>query len=308
MPWFQFSFSVGRPVYYDPLFSYYAVVNVRQNPQWIVQVREAYVLRRDNVALRPPGTYAEQVRVMRNVSITRDITVVDHRNMAMPLRQLAADRIAGRNLRLEHVAEAERRQIQRQATELHQMREQRAQLERQVARSGPASRPRTANLPHSPVASHPAARPAGHPGGHPAAHPGAEGARAAVAHREAAAGGHEAARGVERAGAGRGASGHAGRAGRGCGGRPASRGGRGGGTTRGSPSRPGREPPRADASDPPRRGSDVLIEGGFARPFFFRSQGRPATPFRPVFAMRICPIPTGPGRHHAGSAPFPFSG
>ena len=67
VPWFSFSFSVGRPVYYDPLFSYYAVVNVRQNPRWIVQVREAYVLRRDNVAMRPPGTYAEQVRIERNV-------------------------------------------------------------------------------------------------------------------------------------------------------------------------------------------------------------------------------------------------
>jgi hypothetical protein len=197
VPWFQFSFSTGRPAYYDPLFSYYAVVNVRQNPQWIVQVRQAYILRRDNIAMRPPGTYAEQIRVMRNVSITRDITVVDHRNMAMPLRELAADRIAGRNLRLEHVAAAERQQIVRQTAELHQMREQRAQLERQVARDGPASRPRTASLPHSPVASHPAARPAGHPGGHP----GAEGARAAVAHREAAAGEREAARGGERAGA-----------------------------------------------------------------------------------------------------------
>lgn len=194
VPWFSFSFAMGRPAYYDPLFSYYAVVNVRENPRWIAQVREAYVLRRDNVALRPPGTYAEQVRIMRNVSITRDITVVDHRNVAMPLRQLAADRIAGRNLRLEHVAEAERRTIQRQAAELHQMRDQRAELERQVARSGPASRPRTASLPHSPVASHPAARPAGHPGGHP----GAEGARAAVAHREAGMGSHEAAsRGFE---------------------------------------------------------------------------------------------------------------
>jgi hypothetical protein len=192
VPWFSFSFAVGRPAFYDPLFSYYAVVNVRENPRWVAQVREAYVLRRDNVALRPPVTYAEQVRVMRSVSITRDITVVDHRNVAMPLRQLAADPIAGRNLRLEHVAEAERRVIQRQATELHQMREQRAQFEHQAARSGPASRPRTVSLPHSPVASHPASRPAGHPGGHPSAHPGGEGARAAVAHREGAAGGREA--------------------------------------------------------------------------------------------------------------------
>ena len=132
VPWFSFSFAVGRPVYYDPLFSYYAVVNVRQNPRWIVQVREAYVLRRDNVAMRPPVTYAEQVRVMRNVSITRNITVIDHRNMAMPLHQLAADPIAGRNLRLVRVAEAERRTIQRQGAELHRVRQQRATLEREV--------------------------------------------------------------------------------------------------------------------------------------------------------------------------------
>ena len=176
-PWFSFSVGVGRPVFYDPLFSYYAVVNVRQNPRWIMQVREAYVLRRDNIALRPPVTYAEQIRVMRSVSITRDVTVIDHRNVAMPLRELAADRIAGRNLRLEHVAEAERRQIQRQATELHQVRQQRAQLERQVAAGRPATRPDGGSAPHSPVASHPAARPEGHPGGHPTPHPGGEGAR-----------------------------------------------------------------------------------------------------------------------------------
>ncbi len=189
VPWFSFSFSVGRPAFYDPLFSYYAVVNVRQNPQWIVQVREAYRMRVADVRLRPPVTYAEQVRISRNVSITRDITVVDHRNMAMPLHQLARDPIAGRTLRLEHVAEAERRTIQRQATELHQLREQRAQLERQVARSGPANRPRTVSMPHSPIASHPSARPAGHPGG--------DGARAAVAHRDEAARGREAGGGLE---------------------------------------------------------------------------------------------------------------
>lgn len=184
VPWFSFNFAVGRPVYYDPLFSYYAVVNVRQNPQWVLQVREAYRMRAADVRLRPPVTYAEQVRITRNVSITRDVTVVDHRNMAMPLRQLARDPIAGRTLRLERVAEAERRTIQRQATELRQLRAERAQLERQAARSGPSNQPRRTTLPRSPVASYPASRPAGHPGGHPAAHNGADGPRAAMARRE----------------------------------------------------------------------------------------------------------------------------
>ncbi len=126
VPWFSFSFSTGRPAYYDPLFSYYAVVNIRQNPQWIVQVRRAYAMRMHNVALRPPVTYAEQVRVMRNVTITRNITVVNHRSMAMPLRELRADPIAGRNLRMVRVGEAERQQIRRQVAAVHQMREQRA--------------------------------------------------------------------------------------------------------------------------------------------------------------------------------------
>jgi hypothetical protein len=119
---------------------------------------------------------------MRSISITRDINVIDHRNMAMPLRQLAADRMAARTMRLEHVAAAERQQIMRQTAALHQMREQRAQLERTAARDGFSNRPRTMSLPHSPVAAHPTARPADHPGGHP----GGEGARAAVAHRDEA--------------------------------------------------------------------------------------------------------------------------
>lgn len=165
VPWFSFSVAVGRPVFYDPLFSYYAVVNVRENPRWAMQVREAYALRRENVALRPPRTYAEQVRVLREVSITRDIHAIDHRNMAMPMHQVAADRRTGQDLRLERVAAAERQQIRRQATELHQLREHRAQGERQAAASGPASRPRTAELRRSPVGAHVVG---GYPGGEPA--------------------------------------------------------------------------------------------------------------------------------------------
>ena len=193
VPWFSFSFSVGPPLFYDPLFSYYAVVNVRQNPNWIVQVRQTYVLRRDTPAMRPPGTYAEQVRIERNVSITRDITAVDHRTMGMSLSRLAADPVAGKNLRMVRVSEAERQQIRRQVTQLHQAREQRAHQEREAARTGMPKRPRSVSMPHSPIAAHPAARAAGHTGEH------AGGARAAVAHRgeeeRGSARGTEAARG-----------------------------------------------------------------------------------------------------------------
>jgi len=163
-PWFSFTLATGRPAYYDPLFSYYAVVNVRQNPAWVTQVRQQYVLRRDNVAMRPPVTYIEQTRIIeRNVTINRNLTVVDHNTMVMPLNKMAADPVAGRGLRLERVSEAERHQIRQQVAQMHEFREQRAQQEREVARdraaggAAAANRPHPMNLPHSPIAArHPA--------------------------------------------------------------------------------------------------------------------------------------------------------
>ena len=70
-PWFSFSFATGRPAYYDPLFSYYAVINVRQNPGWVARcartVRPSTAMRPE---LRPPNTYIEQTRIIeRNVTI-----------------------------------------------------------------------------------------------------------------------------------------------------------------------------------------------------------------------------------------------
>jgi hypothetical protein len=177
-PWFSFTVATGRPAFYDPLFSYYAVVNVRENPRWIAEVREQYVLRRDHIDMRPPRTYLEQTRLIernvnitRNINITRNVIVEDHRNMAMPLSKLAAE---NRGMRLVRVEAAERRQWQQKATELHQFREQRIQQERAGARERAENRalaahPRPMSLPHSPVAAH-------HPD-HPA------GSRAAIAHR-----------------------------------------------------------------------------------------------------------------------------
>ena len=53
----------------------------------------------------------------------------------MPLHQLAADPIAGKNLRMVRVSEAERQQFQQQVAQLHQVREQRLQQEREAARA-----------------------------------------------------------------------------------------------------------------------------------------------------------------------------
>jgi hypothetical protein len=157
-PWFSFSFATGQPAYYDPLFAFYAVVNVRQNPAWVAQVREQYALRRDRVELRPPNTYIEQTRI-----IERNVTIINHRSIAMPLSKMAAEP-AGRGMRLVKVEEAERRQLHQQVAQLHQFREQRLQQEREGARAlaaggTAAARPRPMNLPHSPIASrstHPA--------------------------------------------------------------------------------------------------------------------------------------------------------
>ena len=148
-PWFSFSFSTGPPVFYDPLFSYYAVINVRQNPHWITEVRRQYVLRRDNVAMRPPHTLIEQTRLIERTGRA------EH-NIAMPLNRLAAER----GLKLEHVSEAERQLVRQKVAMLHQMRDQRARQEREGARTraaggAAAARPRPMNLPHSPVAAHP---------------------------------------------------------------------------------------------------------------------------------------------------------
>jgi hypothetical protein len=161
-PWFSFTVATGPPVFYDPLFSFYAVVNVQQNPRWVAQVREQYVLRRDNVSMRPPVTYVEQTRIIeRNITINRNTTVVDHQMVGMPLSKMATDPAMSRVMRLERVDAAERAKIQRQAAQIHEFRQQRAQQEREGAREraagGPgANRPRPMNLPHSPIAAHPA--------------------------------------------------------------------------------------------------------------------------------------------------------
>jgi WXXGXW repeat (2 copies) len=154
-PWFSFSFGTARPLFYDPLFSYYAVINVRQNPGWVASIREQYALRLARPELRPPNTYIEQTRIIeRNVNITRNVTI-DHREMVMPLSKMTADR----GMRLVKVEAAERQQLHQQVAQLHQYREQRLQQERQGARelaAGGAARPRPMNLPHSPIAARPA--------------------------------------------------------------------------------------------------------------------------------------------------------
>src|SRR5208282_3158695 len=70
---FTYVSGPGRPVYNDPLFVFYATVNVGRDPGWVTRVRQEYVVRRDNVAMRPPRTYIEQTRI-----IERNLTVINN--------------------------------------------------------------------------------------------------------------------------------------------------------------------------------------------------------------------------------------
>lgn len=157
-PWFSFAFATGPPVFYDPIFSYYSVVAVRQNPQWMVQVREQYTLRRDNPALRPPRTFAEQARLIERE--TRERGFSNHATAAMRLDHMAAESESGRGMRMVRIAEAERQRIVQQTAELRTFREQRLRAEERGAaarRAGgrEAQRPRPMALPRSPIAARP---------------------------------------------------------------------------------------------------------------------------------------------------------
>ncbi len=158
-PWFSFAFATGPPVFYDPLFSYYSVIAVRQNPRWLVEVREQYNVRLAQPALRPARTYIEQTRILeRDSRIARDHGLRPPLALARPLHEVAAEGLGSR--RLVRVAEAERRQLLERTAQLHNYREQRLQAEQRGAaamRAGGrmAQAPRPLSLPRSPIAAHP---------------------------------------------------------------------------------------------------------------------------------------------------------
>jgi hypothetical protein len=171
-PWFSFTYASGpRPVYYDPLFTFYASINVRQNPGWVAQVREEYIVRRDNVTMRPPRTYIEQTQIVeRNVNVTNNVTVINNGRtrdlvLARPIHQLASHPEAAGGVRLERVSAESRRQWQTRSSDLRQFRDQRLRQEQQASNWHPArasagnalaqtqNRARPMTLPSSPIAA-----------------------------------------------------------------------------------------------------------------------------------------------------------
>ncbi|MDG3005630.1 hypothetical protein [Paludisphaera mucosa] len=155
-PWFSMTYVSGPrpPAYYDPLFTFYASVNVRSNPGWAARCREDYVLRRDNIAMRPPRTYIEQTRIVQtNVNITNNITInrqgpggrPGHRPGPAAMIGRPIDQVAMRRSgpepggpRMERVGVDARRQWQTRSREMADFRLQRAGREVEAApRPGP---------------------------------------------------------------------------------------------------------------------------------------------------------------------------
>lgn len=163
VPWFSLTVATGPsyPRFYDPLFSYYSVVNVRRDPQWVTHVREEYIVRRDNVARRPPQTFVEQTRILRaegpRGGVRERVTVMARPVGEMPQHQ----REEAHALRLERVNAASRQQWQHRAAELSTFRQERINQEREGARSfataggqgGRPIQPRPMNLSGSPIAA-----------------------------------------------------------------------------------------------------------------------------------------------------------
>jgi hypothetical protein len=160
-PWFSFTYASGpgRPGFHDPLFSFYAATYVRQDPRWAVKVREEYIVRRDNAAMRPPRTYIEQTRIVeRNVTVRETV-------IARPIHQLASRPESAGGMRLERVNAEARTQWQRRGEELAQFRQERVRQERQpsawrpeggtrvASRAAAQVRPRAMALPASPVSA-----------------------------------------------------------------------------------------------------------------------------------------------------------
>ena len=159
-PWFSFSYVSGpaRPVFYDPVFTFYASVNVTRDPGWVTRIRREYIVRRDNVALRPPRTLIEQTRIIERSGGGRNIV------MTRTIQEIARHPAAAGGMRLERLNAVAQRRWQERGAQLAQFREQRTRLERQAASewragSGPGrgsalvAHRRPLSLPASPVAA-----------------------------------------------------------------------------------------------------------------------------------------------------------
>jgi hypothetical protein len=148
-PWYAFHQSRYG---YDPVYSYYNVINSRTDPQWSQRLYRDYRYRLDNPEARPARTYNELVRQARSGSESMARSVV----YARPIQQIAANSGPTAALRYERLDESRRQTLARRAMDASQFREQRIHREAELARQRPAeerSRPHFVESPRSPIAA-----------------------------------------------------------------------------------------------------------------------------------------------------------
>ena len=167
-PWYAFH---GSRYGYDPLYAHAAAQNLRTNPRWAEELHETYRYRREHPEARPARTFAEARRVVARPAGGPSAATMAASNLvlARPLHQRAAPAAgapagapAGANaLRLERIDEARRRELGRQAAQLHQFREERTRREQEARRTAPRVErpaPRPVEFRRSPIAAAPAAQ------------------------------------------------------------------------------------------------------------------------------------------------------
>lgn len=148
----SYSFQSGR-YGYDPFYSRQRWEH-RQDREWESRVVVTYQYRRDNVAARPPRTWAAQASLGPRPTASQEGRAI----LAMPIQQLAQSKESP--TRLQPVARGERQKLAQRGHEVQQTREQRRTLEAvSVAVAPPGTgglvQPPAVQPPRSPIVAKP---------------------------------------------------------------------------------------------------------------------------------------------------------
>jgi WXXGXW repeat (2 copies) len=147
---------------YDPIYANAVSFHSRTDPQWTQNLHASYVYRRDHIEARPPATYAESVRLASR-PVSGGNPAIAPLNLVRPINQIAAGNVGAnpngakfeaQAMHYKQIDQAQRQQIAKQATEIHQYRDERMNREVQAAKAAPAASreaPRQVNVPRSPV-------------------------------------------------------------------------------------------------------------------------------------------------------------
>jgi hypothetical protein len=155
-PWYAYH---GSRFGYDPLYAYAAAQNLRTNPNWASDLHRVYQYRRNHPEARPPRTFAETKTIGARPAAGRKIPAAASNLVLARALSPSGAPVAGTGttsdfIRLERIDQARRQQFARQATELHQFRENRLGREVQAGPSTPPPTrrfPRRLEMPRSPI-------------------------------------------------------------------------------------------------------------------------------------------------------------